>query len=58
MSWKPAGRSTAVTAGKKIILYTHSAVHEDFLPLGSQSMHLRTSLFHVDDHLENKVEDS
>lgn len=43
---------------KKIILYTHSAVHADFPPLGSQCMHLRTSLFHVDDHMENNVEDS
>lgn len=42
LRWKYAGYCS--NSWEEIILYTHSAVHGDFLPLGSQSMHLRTRI--------------
>lgn len=42
---------------EEIILYTHIVVNADFLPLSSQRVCLRTTLFYVDDHLKNNFKD-
>jgi len=56
--WKHAGGSTAVTAGKKSSCLSTVLSIGIFLSLGSQCVRPRTSLFHVDDDLENNVKDN